>query len=267
MTIPCLVFVTFYTNMRERSSYHVIQIFLISVFFHNNNSPCLGSTSVLPFLQQRESQTFDLSSATSGLWWWWWGWWWWWWWWWWWFSKKKILKKKCDFMDFVFSIVSIVKLWSGNWATAVLFNEYKVAPLVAPPCWLLKASFMLLCSHWMSPVTVSQKYPATKSIVCGGWWRCLRVGALEGWVGEILVYSPESNGDAIKQKSNHQHENHQHLLIKMEREKTSSFSWVGGWMEKKALVGSVIYIIWRWRHTSSSLSSPKPPTPSSSSSS
>ena len=41
-------------------------------------------------------------------------------------------------MDFVFSIVSIVKLWSGNWATAVLFNEYKVAPLVAPlvapPC-------------------------------------------------------------------------------------------------------------------------------------
>ena len=34
-------------------------------------------------------------------------------------------------MDFVFSIVSIVKRWSGNWATAVLFNEYKVAPLVA----------------------------------------------------------------------------------------------------------------------------------------
>ena len=81
-------------------------------------------------------------------------------------------------------------------------------------------------------VTVSQKYPATKSIVCGGWWRCLRVGALEGWVGEILVYSPESNGDAIKQKSNHQHENHQHLLIKMEREKTSSFSWVDGWRRR-----------------------------------
>ena len=47
-----------------------------------------------------------------------------------------ILEKKCDFVDYVFSIVSIVKLWSGNWATAVLFNEYKVAPLVAccPPC-------------------------------------------------------------------------------------------------------------------------------------
>ena len=69
-------------------------------------------------------------------------------------------------MDFVFSIVSIVKLWSGNWATAVLFNEYKVAPLVAccPPLLTLESlfyAFMQPCIECL--FTVSQKYPASKS--------------------------------------------------------------------------------------------------------
>lgn len=40
---------------------HIIDIF---IFIIKDNLPCLGLTSVLPFLLQRESQTFDLSSAT-----------------------------------------------------------------------------------------------------------------------------------------------------------------------------------------------------------
>ena len=59
-------------------------------------------------------------------------------------------------MDFVFSIVSIVKLWSGNWATAVLFNEYKVAPLVAccPPLLTLESLFYA----FMQPLNVSLQF-------------------------------------------------------------------------------------------------------------